>query len=192
MCLIKSYHEDLMKNNHIWLLSNYKKNKSSLYNNTIRKILLQYTTEFELNNVAFNEHNKPFIPNSSIHFNLSHSKSYLALGISINNTIGIDIEYRELKNIHEKIAKKYFSGLEQQSDFFKSWTAREAFIKLLGGNLLNILPKIVVKHKKDGFKIGLANQLFYQITFFGDKYDFEGALCQHESHIKPFKIFEIK
>lgn len=186
------YDKDLLFYNHIWLLNNYEKDKSSLNNINIIKILLRYITQLELESIVFNEHGKPFIPNSPIHFNLSHSKSYLALGLSINNPIGIDIECREVKKIHKKIAKKYFSSLEQESDFFKAWTAREAFIKLLGGNLLNILPKIVVKHKRDGFKIGLDKQLFYQVTFFGDKYDFEGALCQHKYHIKPFKIFEIK
>nr|XP_043636646.1 4'-phosphopantetheinyl transferase HetI-like [Erigeron canadensis]XP_043636647.1 4'-phosphopantetheinyl transferase HetI-like [Erigeron canadensis] len=82
----------------------------------------------------------------SLHFNLSHTSSLIACGVSVDSPIGIDVEekQRRLKNNILSFAKRYFSCEEvdvlnaisdpevQRQEFFKLWTLKEAYVKALG------------------------------------------------------------
>ena len=86
-------------------------------------------------------------PLSQLHFNISHSRSYVVLGVH-NNPIGIDIEYVKNRNFLD-IAKYYFtkkefeilesinSDAERQKIFHYYWTIKESFIKCNGEQLFN-------------------------------------------------------
>ncbi|KAL1833665.1 hypothetical protein ACET3Z_003316 [Daucus carota] len=81
-----------------------------------------------------------------LHFNISHTKSLVACGVSTHNPIGIDIEEKERKIKHSisSFAKRYFSQQEvqllcsisdpeiQRQEFIKLWTLKEAYVKALG------------------------------------------------------------
>lgn len=78
-----------------------------------------------------------------IHFNISHSADLVALAFCFDSPVGIDIESIKDSAYIERIIRRFFhpseyaffSRLEDKQKkkvFFRSWTAREAFLKALG------------------------------------------------------------
>lgn len=81
-----------------------------------------------------------------LHFNISHTSSLVACGVTVNVPIGIDVEekQRRLKNKILAFAKRYFSPDEvklltaisdpeiQRQEFIKLWTLKEAYVKAVG------------------------------------------------------------
>ncbi|CAI0391707.1 unnamed protein product [Linum tenue] len=81
-----------------------------------------------------------------LQFNISHTSSLVACGVTINSLIGIDVEEkrRRTKNNILAFAKRYFTAHEvehlnaipdselQQQEFIKLWTLKEAYVKALG------------------------------------------------------------
>ncbi|XP_057960677.1 uncharacterized protein LOC131152804 isoform X3 [Malania oleifera] len=81
-----------------------------------------------------------------LHFNISHSSSLIACGVTMNVPIGIDVEEksRKTKNNVLSFAQRYFSPREmeflasisdpevQRQEFIKLWTLKEAYVKALG------------------------------------------------------------
>ncbi|KAA3465075.1 L-aminoadipate-semialdehyde dehydrogenase-phosphopantetheinyl transferase isoform X1 [Gossypium australe] len=81
-----------------------------------------------------------------LHFNISHTSSMIACGVTINAPIGIDVEekQRKLKNDIIAFAQRYFSPYEvklltsisdpevRRQEFIKLWTLKEAYVKALG------------------------------------------------------------
>lgn len=87
-----------------------------------------------------NQFGKPFLPGSSIHFNLSHSGSWGACVID-QTPIGVDIE--EILPIDINGMSTFFSRKEQllllQTPekekielFYRLWTLKESYVKKLG------------------------------------------------------------
>ncbi len=61
--------------------------------------------------ISFNRYGKPFLLNSNIHFNLSHSGDYIVLAVD-ENEIGVDIE--KILPYSDEIAQKCFVFEEYQ------------------------------------------------------------------------------
>ncbi|WDV47162.1 4'-phosphopantetheinyl transferase superfamily protein [Clostridiaceae bacterium M8S5] len=91
---------------------------------------------------GYNKYSKPFPKNLDLHFNISHSGDYV-VGLVDKEPVGIDIEL--IKPLKDKmsIAKSFFSvdefkWLENKTEgkrlkeFYKIWTAKESYVKLLG------------------------------------------------------------
>ncbi|KAJ0965649.1 hypothetical protein J5N97_026787 [Dioscorea zingiberensis] len=82
----------------------------------------------------------------SLHFNISHTSSLIACGVTLDVPVGIDIEekQRRLKNDILSFTRRYFSTCEveflraiedpenQRQEFVKLWTLKEAYVKALG------------------------------------------------------------
>jgi len=114
---------------------------------SLRKILSEYIhiDSYSIN-FSYTEFAKPFLENSKIHFNLSHSGDWCCIAVSLIKDIGIDIEkVREMEDV-SKIAERYFAlnefehiknfeGTDQINEFFRIWTLKEAFIKAVGEGL---------------------------------------------------------
>ncbi|KAM2104604.1 hypothetical protein ACFX1R_015188 [Malus domestica] len=106
-------------------------------------------------NFKKNSHGKPEVewqfadgwqPPPPLHFNLSHTSSLIACGVTVDSPIGIDVEdkQRKLKNEILAFARRYFSSNEvehlssisdieiQRQQFIKLWTLKEAYVKALG------------------------------------------------------------
>lgn len=103
-----------------------------------RKILAQYLeikpAEIQFH---FNEHGKPFIPNSAIQFNLSHSGDCMLIGVTLHQYIGVDVECVRQNQDYLALAKRFFTpseyaALKNSDDFYRCWTRKEAFIKATG------------------------------------------------------------
>ncbi|KAL8159993.1 hypothetical protein V2J09_001530 [Rumex salicifolius] len=81
-----------------------------------------------------------------LHFNISHTSSLIACGITMGSTIGIDVEEknRKIKTNVLAFARRFLSPLEvdilaaipdlevQRQEFIKLWTLKEAYVKALG------------------------------------------------------------
>ncbi|XP_024629317.1 uncharacterized protein [Medicago truncatula] len=81
-----------------------------------------------------------------LHFNISHTSSLIACGVTVGSPIGIDVEekQRRLKNDILAFARRYFSPHEvemlahivdpelRRQEFIKLWTLKEAYVKALG------------------------------------------------------------
>lgn len=113
----------------------------------LRRILSDYIqTNAESIIFSYTEFGKPFINNSEVYFNLSHSGDWCLIAVSLIKEIGIDIEkIREIDDVL-KIAEKYFAlneyehlksfeGIKQLNEFFRIWTLKESFIKAIGEGL---------------------------------------------------------
>jgi 4'-phosphopantetheinyl transferase len=85
-----------------------------------------------------------------LQFNLSHSREQVLYAISLDLTIGVDLEWRnpnlqylELANrictANEWEVFKTLSATQQQDRFFKIWTRKEALIKYFGDRLFDEL-----------------------------------------------------
>ncbi|GAB4833372.1 hypothetical protein Ancab_031615 [Ancistrocladus abbreviatus] len=81
-----------------------------------------------------------------LHFNISHTSSLIACGVTVNSPIGVDVEEKNriMKNDVLSFARRFFSPLEvehlsaipdpedQRQEFIKLWTLKEAYVKALG------------------------------------------------------------
>ena len=118
-------------------LINYDDKKRSI----IGEILLSELLENKSYDYTYNEYGKPFIKDSNIFYNISHSYDYIACVIS-EKQIGIDIEMiREvpLNTINQfatEKEKEYISNSNER--LFQIYTLKEAYFKMLGTNLNNI------------------------------------------------------
>jgi 4'-phosphopantetheinyl transferase len=112
----------------------------------LRTLLSKY---LKINSICFkyNNQSKPFIENSiNLKFNISHSHKTLTFAFTLENDIGVDIEYNKRSIEIPQIAKRFFSKNEATEllalkknewlpTFYNCWTRKEAFIKAKGGGL---------------------------------------------------------
>lgn len=86
--------------------------------------------------ISYNPHQKPFIINDGVHFNLSHSGKYVVLATD-ENEVGVDIEM--IRPVNGRIAQKVFQPEEllwmkthPEEGFFELWTLKESVMKQQG------------------------------------------------------------
>lgn len=103
----------------------------------------------------------------SIRFNLSHSEDLALVGITLNRSIGVDVEQIRPNPGALQIAKRYFSTQEyeqirstpehaRQAMFFRFWTLKEACIKATGegiGALEQVQVTLDPDHPKPDVRI---------------------------------------
>ena len=118
--------------------------------NLCKEMIKKY---FGADNPTFmlNDYGKPFVDKEGVFFNISHSKGRVACAVS-DTPVGLDIEKltdksdMDIKNFAKRyfveneviqLEKENFSALE----FYKIWTKKEAYSKMLG-SALSRNPKI--------------------------------------------------
>lgn len=137
----------------------YEDSLRSLYG----KLILKDMLNLDKVELEYNEWGKPKLLNSKIHFNISHSGEWVAVGIA-THSIGIDIQ--KIHEIDLSIANSFFSKIENEyiaslskSDridaFFMIWTLKEAFIKAKGMGLYIPLDSFTID--MSGYKPRLYN-----------------------------------
>ncbi|XP_039816500.1 4'-phosphopantetheinyl transferase HetI-like isoform X2 [Panicum virgatum] len=111
-----------------------------------------------------------------LHFNISHTSSLIACGITMDNLIGIDIEEKKRKTAKNilSLARRYFTPSEvdylaqipdpdaQQKEFIKLWTLKEAYVKALGRGFSGApFNKFSIEMEaKNGIRISVAPKVF--------------------------------
>ena len=93
-----------------------------------------------------NANGKPYFENSDLKFSISHSGGYVAVALSDDGDIGIDIETADVSEEKaRKLAKRFFTEDEQcavrddTDAFLKLWSKKEATAKYLGTSLTQII-----------------------------------------------------
>lgn len=103
-------------------------------------------------------HGKPYLPNSKLHWSVSHSGDYWALAVSEASPLGVDVERWHGLDRLERIAMRMF--LPEENEFWRSfpqpvqkeqailqlWTRKEAYIKAKGSHLFQVISKTDVLH----------------------------------------------
>ena len=112
----------------------------------------------------YNSRGKPSIPlkynDYQLEFNISHSEELALYGFTLQNQIGVDLEYLRPFPDAENIAQRFFSPQEYQlltslsneekpQKFFQIWTAKEAYLKAIGVGLAGSLKEIQVLFNSD-------------------------------------------
>lgn len=148
-----------LEKDHIFSISSHELQKSALIARALVRTTIsryQIGSQVSPRSLEFkkNAHGKPEViwQNSDdwhpprLHFNLSHTSSLIACGVTIDSPIGVDVEekQRTMKNNILSFAKRYFSCEEvellsaisdpevQRQEFIKLWTLKEAYVKALG------------------------------------------------------------
>lgn len=92
---------------------------------------------------------------TGIRFNVSHSKSWVAIALAEGRDVGVDIEAIEQLEDWHLLADRVFSAREldemkgltttqQAAAFYRGWTRKEAYLKATGEGLIDDLGKIRV------------------------------------------------
>lgn len=123
----------------------------SLLSNMLDKLDIK----FDINSIKYKDNGKPYIVNSDIKFNYSHSKNYIACVVS-NTDVGIDIE--DIFNISDSARDLYLNNID--SNYRLAWVKKEAYCKLLGSFDDELFKKL---------DINLVEENSYIIS--NDKYD---------------------
>ncbi|WP_107670767.1 4'-phosphopantetheinyl transferase superfamily protein [Cyanothece sp. BG0011] len=111
----------------------------------------------------YNEYGKPELLDKintiNLQFNVSHSENIAIYGITCDYLIGVDIEYIRPMSEAENLARRFFSqaefeqisllsSQEKEREFFKLWTAKEAYLKAIGKGISGGLEKVEISTKK--------------------------------------------
>jgi len=100
-----------------------------------------------------NGHGKPFLKDTDIEFNVSHSRDRLLVAVTTGRAIGVDIEFRRSGINMDAIAdrwfapeeREFFQGLEKPEEaFFDIWAKKEAYVKALGIGIFKELNSFAV------------------------------------------------
>lgn len=129
----------------------------------LRHVLGSYLeTKPESVRFSYGPYGKPALDgvhkNSSLRFNMSHSRGVGLVAVSDAREVGVDVEHVRADFATEEIARRFFSprevaafnalpNTEQVAAFFRCWTRKEAYIKAIGRGLSQPL---------DGFDVTLA------------------------------------
>ncbi len=97
--------------------------------------------------IEIDANGKPYFINAEIHFNLSHTGSAVVAAFA-DSAVGIDIESRGRCRDFIGIARRFFHPAEadavsrsnDEEQFLRLWTAKEAMLKLSGEGLSGGLP----------------------------------------------------
>ena len=110
--------------------------------------------------IGHREHGQPFLENyPHLHFSQSHCKQAVAVALSEQGPIGIDVECR--RKVSENLIKKVCSETEQQLirqsadpelEFLRLWTRKEAYVKYLGTGIQGSLQEA----EKQALEAGLS------------------------------------
>lgn len=151
----------------------------------LRKVLSLYL-KMPAEEIIFhtNAHGKPFVENSTIQFNVSHSEDLAVFAVTSQQAIGVDIEKIETQ-FDEQVAKRFFSEqeythlitrklAEQAKTFYALWSMKEAVIKLKGEGLYRPLSSFSVTEENPDYLL----KIFYVDPHFAAAFAAEKAISE--------------
>ena len=134
------------------------------------------------------KYGKPMLINSTIRFNLSHSRDIAMCAISSRCPVGIDVECIRKGVPVLEISKGFFTpaetirirslqGLAQTVQFFRVWTAKEAYLKATGEGLSRAADSFELVFDERGFPCGVRNQSEWRLSHLSAPGGFLAALA---------------
>lgn len=137
------------------------KRRSSFAWHSIEKIVLkEYNLSLDKDMIVFNKHGKPYLKNSHIYFNISHSSDYVVIGLS-DSEIGVDIEklvskdrsLQLINKLNQTFIDEFNISSDPQDFFTKCWVSIESYSKMIGKGLSFKLIKDYLRLNESIFKI---------------------------------------
>ena len=122
------------------LLKGTRKKQFLVCRSMLASLLKQYCQIDSLPPIIIGDNSRPcFLQHNLPDFNISHSKDWVAVAISLNGSVGIDIEVARQRKNYLNVAESIFADDEyqwilKQSDtlaaFWQLWTLKESALKL--------------------------------------------------------------
>jgi len=119
----------------------------------LREIFMQYLGENP--HMLATEKGKPYLKDfPEVQFNLSHAENAALVAITLNDPVGVDIEFIKKKSDYLGIAERFFAPEEfnfltanpTPETFHQLWTRKEAYLKCLGTGITNGLHLPIPDH----------------------------------------------
>jgi phosphopantetheine--protein transferase-like protein len=166
-------HEEQTKHNKLKIIDDKKR---FIIGKVISRSVLSKILNIDSTQIEFisNKFGKPYLKyHSDTFFNISHSGDWVVVGFA-SSDIGVDVqEISNNKRIDfNNIAKHAFHNkeldfikentLEQNINFYKIWTLKEAFLKAKGVGFYNDLDKINMMPAITNKNVEIDNFCFYQ------------------------------
>jgi len=183
-----------LTSDHVWVVNNFKKDKNySYYDGVVTEILSLYSPGKNFR-IRRRHGEKPVmapLDGEEIFFSLSHAEDVLVLAISKDGELGVDAEYVKDRRYASRIAQRYFRAEEGPSTlecFYRSWTAREAFIKAIGSGLGKSISAIQTKNRDEEMFIGLKDDFSHRVSFYHPLANFLVAVCRKKESMKKIVL----
>jgi 4'-phosphopantetheinyl transferase len=187
------------------------------FHGALRVVLSAYTrTPPRLLSFWKNSYGKPHVVRHSgkidVQFSLSHSQDIALIAVTMDEEVGVDVEFIRPMNDARDITKNYFAFEEQQlllplsgdvfnECFFICWTQKEAFTKAIGKGFSCSLDQFNVPVIKNGRqrcdikKVSKGEPEAWQFESFTPHPGYVGALVTRPysgtlSHYQFGEIFE--
>jgi len=134
------------------MLKIFYTNKKISSFNFLKNIFLQYfNLKLTEKDIIKSKTGKPFLKNSNLFFNISHTDNFLIIAVSDCET-GIDVECLNRK-VSFAVAEKYFKDeYNNVNELIKLWTIKESLLKFFGKSVLTDLKDIKITN----------NDIFYK------------------------------
>lgn len=180
-------------------------NKRRTEEKSLSYSLLNYALDIFYNlspkEIIKSEHGKPYLKDSNIFFNLSHSKDLIVLSLS-NYENGIDLEIVKDRARLDLLAKKVFDDdlfniylqkantIDKINFFIHMWTIKECVVKQSGLGLISLSSVLILDSLKE-IKAKDSNK-GYVMSYLLEKKDFNNtfymSLFTKDKDINIYKI----
>ncbi len=124
---------------------------------------------------------KPYLENSPLFFNLSHSGNLLILAVATQE-VGIDVQEKREK--HYSSIQSRLTLAEQKEDFFRLWTAKESYVKYRGETLASLLKTLTFEQ---GVLYENGERAQVCLSFIEEEF-YTVCICTHEQEEISLRI----
>jgi len=120
-------------------------------------LILKEDFSIPVNKYIFNINGKPSLESGEYGFSISYTNNYVYIAIVRNNVVGIDAE--QIGNINLNVSEEFMSEVElrklhdapnKYEYFYKIWTLKESYIKLVGKGIDDSITDIEFIEDKNG------------------------------------------
>lgn len=158
-------------------LSGQRKKQFLVCRSILAHLLKQYCNISMLPVIKVGDNGRPsFLEPHLPDFNISHSQDWVAVAISLEGKVGLDIEVARPRKNYLKVAKNFFADDEyqwmtKQDDtlraFWQLWTLKESALKLYAKGVWQI-KSVNVDLKQQMIMAPFAQEFYYQYRQVGD------------------------
>lgn len=153
------------------LFNGRRKKQFLVCQSILASLLNQYCQIAILPTMVIGDNNRPcFLERNLPDFNISHSQDWVAVAISLDGRVGLDIEVARPRKNYLDVAKSFFADAEyqwmmQQADtlkaFWQLWTLKESALKLYAKGVWQI-KSVKVDIEKQLISAPFGQHFYYQ------------------------------
>ena len=152
----------------------------------LRNYLNQYTN-FKLSDIDKTLYNRPYIKNSDIDFNISHSGKYVICAFTKYDSIGIDIEelnpninIDEFNSVFTNNELNFIKSTDDEVEtFYRFWTIKEAILKANGRGFIADPKDIIIDYPNN--TATFEKRVYYTFSSVLDDYIYSLASTELKS-----------